>query len=129
MPTKNAAKGFAAQATSFSAAKLLIDIGFVRILLVLLSPFRSFIAWQLFCGKSVWHVALIIERSLLRAAGWLHAPPKSRAIRHVFNALIDVRRWHLFAGEYTYIFHRLFILNKPALLLGLTQWEASKTQF
>lgn len=95
----NAAKGFGLQPAPFSAAKLLIDIGFVRILLVFLSPFRSFVAWQLFCGKSIWHVAIIIERSLLRAAGWLHAPPKSRTIRHVFNALIDIRRWHLVAAS------------------------------
>jgi hypothetical protein len=93
------------QSPRFSAAKLLIDISFVRILLVFLSPFRSFLAWQILAGKSVLSVASIIERSLLNAVGWLHAPPKSRAIR----ALIDVRRWHLFAGELTF---RIFIILK-----------------
>lgn len=97
----NAARGIGLQPAPFSAAKLLIDIGFVKILLVFLSPFRSFVSWPLFCGKSIWHVALIVERSLLRAAGWLHAPPKSRTIRHLFNAVLDIRRWHLCAGEFT----------------------------
>jgi hypothetical protein len=97
MPSKlNAAKGFGLQ-----PAPVFPTILLVRILLVFLSPFRNFLAWQLLCGKSVWHVALIVERSLLNLAGWLHAPPKSRTIRRVFNALIDIRRWHLVAGKYT----------------------------
>jgi hypothetical protein len=130
MPTKGklyAAKGFSLQPAPFSVAKLLIDIGFVRILLACLSPFRAIIAWQLLAGKSIWHVALIIERSILRAAGWLHAPPKSRAIRHVFNVLIDVRRWHLVAGKHTMNLTSPKKKYKPALLLNLNLLEVVRT--
>lgn len=81
-----------------SFTRLLLDITFMRILLTLLSPFRSIVAWQLFCGRSVLNFAVAIERALLRTAGWLSAPPKSRALRQLLFSAIDVRRWHLAAG-------------------------------
>ena len=92
------AKGLALPA-SFSMMKVLIDIGFLKILLVLLSPFRSFLAWQLLCGKTIWQLASFVQRSLLASIGWLAAPSKSRALPHFLTSVLNVRRWHLVAGE------------------------------
>lgn len=95
---------------SFSTMKVLIDIGFLKILLVLLSPFRSFLAWQLFCGRSIWQLVSFVQRSLLTTIGWLAAPAKSRALPHFLTSVVDVRRWHLVAGE--------FILHLATHVLG-----------
>lgn len=90
--------------SGLSVTKLLLDIAFLRILLTIISPFRSFFAWQLFCGRSLFQLAVAVERSVLRTTGWLSAPPKSRALRHLFFSAIDVRRWHIAAGTRAFRF-------------------------
>lgn len=84
--------------TPFSVTKLLLDISILRILFLLVTPFKRFLAWQFSCGRSVWNAAAVFERSLLQAVGWLSAPPKSKALRHLLSSSLDIRRWHLVAG-------------------------------
>lgn len=102
---------------SFSTMKVLIDIGFLKILLVLLSPFRSFLAWQLFCGRSIWQLVSFVQRSLLTTIGWLAAPSKSRALPHFLTSVVDVRRWHLAAAA---------LVLYSAVSSALRAWRDSK---
>ena len=97
-----------------SVTKLLMDVTFVRILLTLISPVRSFVAWQLLCGRNIVSLAVTAERALLRTAGWLSAPPKTRFLRHLSFSLRDVRRWHLAAGEHPFLI-AFNLLRSPRL--------------
>lgn len=41
-----------------------------------------------------------LRRCVLRAIGFLAAPPRSRALRQLGRGLLEVRRWHLAAGAW-----------------------------
>lgn len=118
--TAGGSKPFALQ-PAFSATKLLIDISLARILLVLLSPFRNSLAWFL-------KIYFVVSRGVLRTTGWLSAPPKTRALRHLAISLIDVRRWHLFAGEFGPLQATMPGLNPPNAPLSST-FRTSNSHF
>lgn len=50
--------------------------------------------WCAWC----WSVAVALRRFVLRAVGYLAAPPRSRALRQLGRGLLEVRRWHVAAG-------------------------------
>ena len=85
-----------------SITRLLINITFARILLLLgglFTPFRGWLSWNLLLGRSLWQLARDIERLLVRLIGWLAAPPRHPWLRSLGTGVLNVRRWHLAAGE------------------------------
>lgn len=83
-----------------SVAQLLLDISLARLLLtavggVLGGPVRVSLQWW----SILWRLFLAARRSVLHALGFLAAPPHSRGLQQLGRGALEVRRWHLAAGE------------------------------
>ncbi|KAL4437758.1 hypothetical protein ABPG77_005670 [Micractinium sp. CCAP 211/92] len=81
-----------------TVTQLLLDVSLVRLLLAVLGvafrPVQVSARWCAWC----WSVAVSLRRCVLRAIGFLAAPPRSRALRQLGRGLLEVRRWHLAAA-------------------------------
>ena len=84
-----------------SVTQLLLDLSLARLLLatleVALGPITAALGpWRLAC-----RLFLALRRLLLRSIGYLAAPAQHTALRQLGGGGLDVRRWHVAAGERT----------------------------
>ncbi|KAL4443986.1 hypothetical protein ABPG75_011723 [Micractinium tetrahymenae] len=81
-----------------TVTQLLLDVSLVRLLLTVLGvafrPVQVSARWCAWC----WSLAVALRRFVLRAVGFLAAPPRSPALRQLGRGLLEVRRWHLAAA-------------------------------
>ena len=81
-----------------TVTQLLLDVSLARLVLTLagalLAPFRTSARWAAW----VWQLAAALRRFVLRLVGYMAAPPRHPALRHLGGGALDVRRWHLAAG-------------------------------
>ena len=92
-------RGRSSQRPGSSMSNLLLNVTLTSLLNVMLAPLRSFVMWQLFCGRNLWNLLKFVERAALQIVGYLAASPRRRALRNGLGPWIDIRRWHLAAGE------------------------------
>lgn len=84
---------------SVSVGTLLLQARLISILLTFFSPFRSLIAWQMLCGRSLLSFVHFIQRIVLKVLGWLSARPAgAKTLRKILFPIVDIRRYHVVAG-------------------------------
>lgn len=89
--------------SSVSVTRLLLNVSLARIVLSLsgiLNPVQNLVSGQLLLGVSVWQVTRDLLRRALYVLGYLSAPVQLAWLQSLSRySLVNVRRWHVAAGE------------------------------